>query len=258
MNDKLIVADGVSFDLFKVDATLNSLEISPNEWVHFVPYLVAGWEGITESDIDMNSDSLTLVPYTISNCVKLFSNVEFEQLLYTILTFCFSPVQSPFEWVKTHSYANDVYSRRLTRSGTHGAFSKLRDIVSQYNNPDGEKKEIVSQTLSQRNDETDERNHGNPYAILANEHMDFFDILRESRVIQGGFGVIYNSIHISEFINYYQNVVKSGYSFTARLDQVWGINRYLILMRKLDSLYVNQKHDEIEERQKREANNRGK
>lgn len=251
-DDVLNIADGLSFNLLKVDAALNPLEISTAEWVDFMPYLVTGWEGVTESDIDMNSDSLTPIPYTISNCVKLFSNQEFEQLLYTILTFCFSPIQSPFQWAKTHSYASDVYQKRLTQAGTQGAFNKLRDLVSQFNNPDGTQDKApqsITATLIE-----DERNYGSPYSILANEHMDFFDILRESRSIQGGFGVIYNSIHISEFIEYYQSVIKMGYSFTARLDRVWGINRYLLLMRKLDSLYVNHRHEETEQQRKDKTN----
>jgi hypothetical protein len=237
---KIELADGISFTVKEVDSALNSSEIIPEEWVDFMQFLISDWEGITETDANPNSPTDSSLPFSALNCAELFSHREFDQLLYQIIVTSFSQSNAGiFDWEQVFSYACDIYAAKLNNFTTNGAFNRLRSIIAQYNNPAGveEKQQI-------------EPHYGSPYYVLGNEHISFFEILRESRAIQGGFGVIYNSVHISEFIDYYIKVIQSGNSFTARLDSVWGINRYLLLMRRLDSIYVNFQHEEAEKRRK--------
>ena len=238
---KIELADGINFTVKEVDSALNSSEIIPEEWVDFMQFLISNWEGITETDSNPNSPTDFPLPFSALNCAELFSHREFDQLLHQIIVASFSQSNTvTFDWEQVFSYACDIYTAKLNNFATTGAFNRLRSIVAQYNNPTGlaeEKKQI-------------EPNYGSPYCVLGNEHISFFEILRESRAIQGGFGVLYNSVHISEFIDYYRKVIQLGNSLTARLDAVWGINRYLLLMRRLDSIYVNFQHEEAEKRRK--------
>lgn len=243
MNDLLLkLADGLSFSLKKVDSAIISSEVVPEEWARFMPFLVSDWEGITSEDLDpllaLNPPSSPMF-CSADNCAELFSQREFSQLLFNLVCTSFSQNTVTFDWEKTYSYACNIYLSQLNEVSTEGAFSKIRQRVAQYNGTEEAKQPTENQP-----------NNGNPYCILGNEHILFFNILRDSRAVQAGFGVVYNSIHISEFIDYYQKVIQSGNSFTARLDSVWGINRYLLLMRRLDSIYVNFQHEEAEKRRK--------
>ena len=240
MNDIVIeLASGLSFSLKKIDSAVNPSQIVPEEWVGFMPFLVSNWEGITSNDLNPYSTSFpSPMPCSADNCAELFSHREFDQVLFNLINASFSPYVGAFDWEKTYAYASDIYLAQLNQTSTDRAFNKIRQRVAQYNGT-----EEAKQPTGQPND-------GNPYCILGNEHILFFNILRDSRAVQAGFGVVYNSIHISEFIDYYQKVIMSGNSFTARLDSIWGINRYLILMRRLDSIYVNFQHEEAEKRRK--------
>lgn len=241
----LSLIDGkVNFTIEKVDSHLISYEVNPVDWVDFMPFLVKNWVGVSEEDLDPTSSDVA-VDYSKTNCNSLFSQRDLDPLQFKIILECFSSDddQNYFDWDKVYDYAINIYSKRLAKGSISGALSKLYQMAYEYNHPVDEK------DSSQKKEEI-EPNYGNPYCILANEHLTFFEILRESRSIQGGFGVIYNSIHISELIDYYQKVIAAGHSFTAKVDSVWGINRYLLLMKKLDSIYINFQHDEAEKRRK--------
>lgn len=248
MSDLVLeLASGLNFTLQRVDSAINSSEIVPEEWIRFMPFLVSDWEGIDSEDVYPKSSSHptphpTPLPCSANNCAELFSQREFDQVLFNLVSTSFSQNTVPFDWEKTYSYACDIYTSQLNEVSTEGAFSKIRQRVAQYNGTEEAKQPT----------EHHQPNNGNPYCILGNEHILFFNILRDSRAVQAGFGVVYNSIHISEFIDYYQKVVLNGDSFTARLDSVWGINRYLLLMRRLDSIYVNFQHEEAEKRRKKD------